>query len=380
MIKGRLFFQANVFRDDFKRKALLCYITKPFRAGKRKHHSNAQECKAIAKEIAKLNFNVDVIDYDALTSVNYDQYDLIFGFGDVFEKGFEFEDCIRIHYQTGSAPAFQDYAEVARCLEFENTFKLKALPCRTVDRTWPRSLCLSDAVIVIGNRWTIDTFTNYRNNVRKINATVVQRDFHKKSIQELNNGRYKLLWFSGKGLIHKGFDLCVLVIQQLKDLGVELTVCCPDAEEYLQLAQCIPNFDESKINFHGYCDPNSKEFDLLAKAHTFSIFLSCSEGQSTSLLQVAAAGVIPIHNRQAGFDPIDTRLLLTSMQNDQVVARLRSLMALDELHLASLSQAAADRIAVEHTLRSFSETLKTHLQEVLNERASQHSYSSLQPS
>ena len=141
-----------------KGKALLIYITLPFRNKNINSHTNLQEARAIADVLMDLGFVVDVMDYRNNYYVDVCQYDVVMGFGDFFENSF-FRDCeaLRIYYATGAPISIQNFAEVKRIKKLKNA-NIKLNPVRVLDRSWPASELLSDAIISVTDGWASNMY------------------------------------------------------------------------------------------------------------------------------------------------------------------------------------------------------------------------------
>jgi len=128
----------NIYKTDFKKNVLICYITKPFRKKINYSHTNLNEAIIISKIFSELNFNVDVVDYDFNGFINFEKYDVVFGFGDSFTKSFynRNKKIITIFYATGMHFLIQNYNSLKRIEEvFRKKNKLhSADACNTCKR------------------------------------------------------------------------------------------------------------------------------------------------------------------------------------------------------------------------------------------------------
>jgi hypothetical protein len=107
---------SNVFKSKHNKIALLSYITIPFYKNSFSH-TNYFEAHSWVKALDSLGYQVDVINYDFPSKkLDTTQYDLICGFGDVFQKHFETVNsrAKTIHYGTGMHVSHQNNASLSR--------------------------------------------------------------------------------------------------------------------------------------------------------------------------------------------------------------------------------------------------------------------------
>lgn len=102
----------NVNSTDYKRYALLCYITEPFvTLTNQNKHQNRWQAVAMARVLGEFGYDVDVIDYNRSTPTLTHNYDLVIDmapgwYGSKVYEGFMNPGCKRIFYVTGSYPTW----------------------------------------------------------------------------------------------------------------------------------------------------------------------------------------------------------------------------------------------------------------------------------
>ena len=67
----------NVFKTQYEKNALISYLVSPFIDSINFSHSNFQECQLMAEILHKLNYNVDVINWDNHEFKPEISYDLV---------------------------------------------------------------------------------------------------------------------------------------------------------------------------------------------------------------------------------------------------------------------------------------------------------------
>jgi len=61
----------NLYHTDFKKHALISYITQPFKKVNKLHHTNYAESLAMSGVFRNLGYNVDIVNYNQTKSELY---------------------------------------------------------------------------------------------------------------------------------------------------------------------------------------------------------------------------------------------------------------------------------------------------------------------
>ena len=206
-LTGKLICKVRAPVTDIEGRALMIYITHPFKRNTNRRHTNMQESIAMADVLAELGLVVDVMDFRNPYRIKLDHYDLIVGFGDVFEKLFyEKNKAIKVHYATGAPQSVHCFAEVSRIQHLRANRKLKVYPKRVLDRSWPCSELLSDAIISVTDGWAKRQFQMRNTNVYSVPITSLSK-VSRVDIDLANKLPNHFVWFGSLGAVHKGLDL-----------------------------------------------------------------------------------------------------------------------------------------------------------------------------
>jgi hypothetical protein len=114
------FFQRpmiNVCKTNYQKHVLLSYITHPFiDKAENLSHTNYLEARAIAHTFSQMWYNVDVYPYEYTRGIEYDKYDVIFGFWDPLCNYFtsNSKKILTIYYWTGMHIAHQNFHTLQR--------------------------------------------------------------------------------------------------------------------------------------------------------------------------------------------------------------------------------------------------------------------------
>lgn len=334
----------NLFEAAHERAVLVNYTTYPFlhRPG---GHPNHYESHLIARAFHDRGYRVDVADFADDTPIDLTPYDVLFGFGQAFERSFTAAHrpgVKRIYYATGAHVSHQNPAEIARVRAVNRRHGTRLLPQRVVPWCWSLSTSLSDAVIVLGNDWVASTYRPFTD--APVHSLATTALFHPDGARiERDYARHPLglLWFGSAGFVHKGLDVCLEYAAA--DPGIRLHVCA--AKEPAFMDAFAAYFRLPNVAYHRFVDVCSPTFVRIVSECVACILPSCSEAGATSLLTAMATGLVPIGTRFTGVD-ID-RLgvemdAISAAAVGRAVARVRG-MSPEEL-------AARDRALREHCL------------------------------
>lgn len=289
----------NIYKTNYSKNVLISYITSPFKRNKIRHsHSNHQEVLDIADTFSSLKYNVDVCDYTLQRPINYNKYDIIFGFGDPFDTSFYHENrALKILFYTGAHAIYQNNAELERILKIRKRKGVFILPRRVIRYAWSASTVLSDYIISIGNAWTVSTLKqNYKGTIFPINVSAFNFFPQEELQRDWNLAKNNYLWIGSSGLVHKGLDLC---IESLSNSKFNLHICGPMEDDFSEMYY-KELYSSNNIFYHGFVDISSDKFKSIIKDCGFILYPSCSEGQSGSVITAMFTGLIPIVSRQTG--------------------------------------------------------------------------------
>jgi len=224
----KTYFKKNVFNTNFKNNALVSYLSSPFVKGVQNKHTNHLECLFAAKALNNLGYNVDVIDFDYHKKISYENYQMIYGFGDQFEQSFydaNFKGK-RVLYSPGCNTVYSNLVSCIRLKEFaKNSGELNPNLIRTTNDAWPLQKYLSDAIICQGNDFVLNSYkgtfkdTNYYQiNCFPLDCNQIIDTYPK----DYSAAKYNLLWFGSQGSVHKGLDIALQLVEKYPNLKLHI--------------------------------------------------------------------------------------------------------------------------------------------------------------
>jgi len=359
----------NYFNKNYQKNVLLSYIVTPFKKVSLSH-TNIFEAQCWAKILDELGYNVDIIDFRNTDNIDISKYDLICGFGDVFQKYFEAglqKNITTIYYGAGMHVCHQNQISLHRIKDIHNKKGIwLGKSARFVEKTWTHQTTLVDGIIALGNNVCAESYQKYYDKkIYSLNAPFFKVLDGRKIIENrYPNANKSFLWFGSSGLIHKGLDLVLDFFQTRDDLT--LHVCGPieDEKDFTKVYK-KELFESENIITHGFVDLKSHTFKELLKRVSFIISPSCSEGGSPSTITtIGNGGLIPIISKETslstGHEIWINDLTDTGVQNAIKEALLLNENKIKELQIKNLEYALQ-----HHTQEIYYSTLKTSIYNII---------------
>lgn len=280
----------NLYGTNHNKTALLSYIVHPFRKDSFQH-TNYFEAQSWAKVLSELGYNIDVLNFDSAKQIEFSKYDLICGFGDVFQRYFEAgiaKKLQTIYYGTGMHVCYQNHASLYRIRDVYNKKGIwLGKSARFVEKTWTHQTTLVDGIIALGNSVCAESYRKYFDgHVFSVPAPFyATKDANEIIKQRKQTADKHFLWFGSSGLIHKGLDLLLDFFASRPELTLHV---CGSVENEPDFVSTYNEelFNTTNIKAHGFVDINSEGFSEILKSCDFVIFPSCSEGGAPSVLTV----------------------------------------------------------------------------------------------
>ena len=358
----------NVFRTSYKKKVLISYITLPFRRASLAH-SNFFEVFTAAKIFNELGYVVDVIHYEGRIP-NLEGYDVIYGFGDVFQRYFERQhgrDAKAIYYGAGMHVCHQNNVTLKRV---KDVYRKKGIwlchSSRYVEKAWTHQTALSDGIIALGNDICAETYRkHYDGVVLSCPAPFYQTlDYKEVMLRRKLGARNSYLWFGSAGLIHKGLDLCLEYFKSQPDL--ELHVCGHlSLEPDFVKAYHSELFETANIHVHGFVNIQSECFQQILESCSFVIFPSCSEGGSPSVLTAIGNGaLIPIVSRESSVTP-KYGVSIEVLTFEGVADAINKAINMTDDQIEACQVMSAELVLAENSIQNYERILRSHIVSLL---------------
>ena len=359
----------NLYNKKHKKKVLISYITIPFKK-QSLSHSNYYEATAAAKIFDELGYVVDVMHYEGKVP-DLNKYDVIYGFGDVFQKYFEsgLNNKKTIYYGAGMHVCHQNTTSLNRVKDvYKKKGEWLAKSARFVEKTWTHQTSLVDGIIALGNEECAKTYRrHYESRVYSLSAPYFQTLDPKKvlasRVESANKGYF---WFGGSGLIHKGLDLCLDFFKSRPNLTLHVCGNIYSEPQFVK-AYHYELFELPNVIVHGFIDIGSDNFSKVLSSCSFVIFPSCSEGGSPSVLTAIGNGaLIPIITRESSVST-GHELWIEDFTLEAIAKVVEYSQSLTPEQIRELQILNLNYVQKENSQSEYYENLKVAIKELLNQ-------------
>jgi glycosyltransferase involved in cell wall biosynthesis len=371
-IGRKTYFRKNVFKTQHAKVALVSYLSTPFSKINKSSHTNYFECKYAAKALSDLGYNVDVIDYDHHEKISFKNYDILYGFGDQFEQSFYDENFKgkRILYSPGCNTVYSNLVSCTRLKEFaEHTGELNPRLIRATNDAWPLQKYLSNAIICVGNEFTVNTYKAQFSDLKyfQINCFPLERSHSIAPFKkDFKNAKNNLLWFGSQGSVHKGLDIAMALVDKNPNLNLYISGLSVKHESSI-LNNYRHLINNNRVHVRQHVDIESEEFVELMKNCGAVIFPSASEGSAPSILTVMShGGLIPIITKSCGLDVENLGFVANNTATVSVESQLKDYLKKSDEELLELSQKIKLEINKTYNTENYQKNIKLILEEILN--------------
>lgn len=359
----------NVFNTSYTQKVLISYITTPFRTENSFSHQNYITAHLIAESFSSMGFNVDVVNYLYNGPLNFNEYAVIFGFGDCFERSFfsSNRQVPRIHFITGSHHHLQNKMSLKSVRDFYERSDIW-LPHEghVVASTDYYSMFDADATVILAQGFVYNFCKSQSPNpVYSLNNNILGTfsAFKPKTTRNSN-----FLFLSGGRLLSKGLPLVLELARKRKDLNFYLVVLHLDdalAEYYKEILAEGGNvflFKSVKMD-----SPQMKE---IIEVCSYTLAPSYTDGLPGGTIEPMSAGLVPIVSKYCGFGKEDFIFELEELSVEGLNLAIDEAINLDDVTYFEYSKQARSYIASGFTKaavqKQFTQILKAELPALSN--------------
>ncbi|MCE1225459.1 MAG: glycosyltransferase [Geobacteraceae bacterium] len=360
---GRRRTLENVCHSMHTRRCLLCYVVAPFLHDGEPNpaHQNQWQAREIARQLDRLGFCVDVINYDNRTPRLRHQYDLVIDIHPGNDRPylpFLKPGGKKIAYITGSNPVVANQAELKRLDDLFERRGVRLAPLRQADPFPAEALERFNAFFLIGNSRTLATYDEFNlPPVFLLPNTAVA------GINPAGSGRstQNFLFLASGGQVHKGLDLLLELFPRHPQLQLHVCSSFRSEHDFCKLYH-RELFATPNIHPEGFLDITGHRFQELAGRCAWMLLPSCAEGMSGSVTAAMSAGMVSVVSTACGFEDDEVILLpdcsleaiertvlaVSSMPADQVADQREKALKLAEERYATacfskrISQAFAE--------------------------------------
>ena len=277
-----------------------CYIPFYFKSS----HNHKIQCFLLARYLNQCGYTVYVHDYLNDKDINYSlRYDIFIGhnvtFHDICKR--INSDAKKILIATGSEPTFGNSQQRLRIRDVNNRRKsdLKVYDDNIVpDLT--KNYEIADEILLMGNNFVKSTYpATFSEKIALVNNVTLHPFFERRSNKRTNS----FLFISSVGQIHRGLDLLLEIFRDL-DEKLYILSAFSDETDFVKLYE-KELYSRKNIIPIGFIPLESQKFRDTVNECDFVILPSCSEGQSSSVINLMAYGLIPVVTDNTGIQNVE---------------------------------------------------------------------------
>lgn len=356
--KQKSILNLNLLPQTKQKKVLISYLTKQFDIDYETAtigHPNINEVNIIIAFFIKNNFVIDV----AYCNDNYfieqnstRQYDVIFGFGEVFRYfSKKSTKSLKVIYCTENSPKIAFQKELERVGNYNKRNKTNIKTERAFSYYLDEDFKNSDYAIILQNEYNAVNFENLisREKTFLLKTTGLKNDNYifDRFIPDTKNN---FIWIGSRGIIHKGLDLLVEAFTVTSSLNLHILGL--NSKERSLLPRCLAK----NIHIHGFIDVKSDEFVKIMNSSSFCVLPSCSEAMATSILTGMRHGLVPLITRETGVDLLPNNgYYFDSLEVNDMISKILAISKLDDKDLHKKHVNIFNFANSQYNLNSFNE-------------------------
>jgi hypothetical protein len=322
------------------RKALLIYITKPYRLKKGDpqflKHQNLKQCMQIVSLLSIKGYSVDLLDIMDDRHFPNENYDLVIGHRVSIREQDIYSTKKNIYLATGTNHKIHNFQVLSRYQYLNERRGIKLTPKNLNSINMP-FVEKADAIFCFGNEFVRASWDHvskgecFSFNNYGFDGTKSLIDY-----RNLDRARKNFLFFASTNQISKGLDLLLDVFSKNPDLHLYVCSLFEYEKDFCE-AYFRELFQTQNIHPVGWVEVNSSLFYKLCTECAFVIHPSCSEGSPGSVIQCMHTGLIPVVTLQTGIDVDDFGILFPS---DQIVDIEKTIQTVTDFPIEKLKSSS----------------------------------------
>lgn len=350
-----------------RKRALLCYNVDPFLsdfdATQFRSHCNRWRSTKIVELLGLCDYQVDATDWRNMHSPPGRDYDLVFGLGRAFTASCKKKEASTktIYFGTGTAAEQTIAAEHAGIRELR---KRRGQACRARPLWRDRGQRLADAIFVVGDRWTQNTYQPTDAPIYECPNSVVDGIADTTPHRRFEEARRNFLWMAAYGAIRRRLDIVLEAFSELPDYNLWICGGIEYERDFFQLYRRelteLPN-----VRYMGRVDVTSEQFAEITSRCGYILCPSRSDGMPGSVVNSMAAGVVPMVTEEAGMDTGGLGIGIPEIENDTIRELVIQAADADPIQLKRQAQQVCSFARARYSQQAFRDAFRRHLTEVL---------------
>ncbi|MES2458560.1 MAG: glycosyltransferase [Bacteroidota bacterium] len=350
----------NLYGVSRPKKVCISYILQPFNRPNEFKHQNYVTSHVVAETFHEMGYQVDVYDYQHNNPISYNEYDVIFGIGDNFEKSFYCANrsIPRIHLITGIHEALHNTNALRSIRDFYGLTKIW-LPEETnitpVNHYY--AMHEADVALIMAEGYVFDHCKEvFKEKLYTLNNNIlgVFSEFEPKKERNSN-----FLFLSGGKQLTKGLPILLEVAR----LNPQLTfyVIVPRLNAVLE-NHYKDLFVGGNVLLFRDLRMDSKEMRQIVEACSYVVAPSYVDGMPGGTIEPMSAGLIPIVSKYCGFGKADFILEFEDVSVEGLNEMIEQVLKLDDGVFFNYS-----KLVKEYALSRYSKSnVKAQLKDILD--------------
>lgn len=354
----------NVKKSKHKKRVLLAYLVPPFLGKVKNMHHNEIRNLLIANALDKAGFTVDVIDVRAPQKPKIKKYDMLIGEWIDFKIKLNINDWVKIFFASGKEHKEHNQTLKRRYEMLMRRRNAKLNPLGLVPEKMPY-VEASNYIIGIGNRHTINKSYERYSNIKKI-FTLNNHIYKDTKVirKRAPESKRNFMFISSFTPVRGGLDLLLEIFPKYRNLNLYILGYFSHDRDFCQIYK-KELFETPNIHPIGFVNVLSNEFYEIAEKCRFVIVPTCSEGQSSSILQSAGTGLIPITTKYSGIDVSEYKMgFEISDDISEIEQTIQKCEEIPEKELEEMSNHTAEICRKEFSEQKFEERFYNAIVEI----------------
>lgn len=361
----------NLFKRQTEKKALISYITAPFKLGISYKHNNSQYVLEIAKLLDTRDYEVDIMDFRDSRPYDFTEYDLIIGFGEPFNNSYSQNSrALRIYYGTIMNTAAHNTRTVKRLVEFKEKYGAWLPESGRIEaKAYPLQTQAVDAIVAYGNKTIHETYRQEFSGpiypLHNINFIFRESEETLKVKKDWQKAKLNFCTFPAAGLIHKGIDVVLELFAKHPEWTLYLAGPLTREPRFLKFFEKtlhLPNIKQV-----GFVDMNSPEYLEILDRCAFFLSPSASEGCPTSVINACTnSALIPIATAESGLEDNASYVIPLSEITEKALEKaIETAQAIPEEKLETMATSAHKHFYTAHSKQNYIQELSFALDKII---------------
>jgi glycosyltransferase involved in cell wall biosynthesis len=214
---------------------------------------------------------------------------------------------------------------------------------------------LADAVILVGNRTTLDTFdARWHSKIKLVNYAPGLSRWPRTTTRERRN---EFVYAATTCGLRKGFLDVIDTWRSIPARATQLHVVGQIEEPYRAL---LTSSGADAVRIYGWIPSTSRRYRQLLRSCRYAYIPTWVEGQMGTVLEAIAAGCVPITTRASGVDDgvLEHCVVVEPGKPEQHRDEIAKVLAWSEAQFRERQAALRDSTARLHTWSGFDERVK----------------------